>query len=87
MLPLHLECYSYTPVLTVHAMQVPTCDAGGGQGTTVSNPHYPPPGQTRGVVGDLIRFYLKNCPTSGEFDCSKILEFTGNSPPARTIFF
>ena len=31
-------------------------------------PHYPPPGITRGLVGD---FGLKFCPTSGVFDRSK----------------
>ena len=31
-------------------------------------PHYPPPGLTRGLVGD---FDLKLCPTSGAFDRSK----------------
>ena len=27
-------------------------------------------------------FDPKGCPTSGVFDCSKLLEFTDNSPPA-----
>ena len=34
-------------------------------------PHYPPPGLTKGLVGDFRRFDQKFCPTSGAFDRSK----------------
>ena len=33
--------------------------------------HCPPPGLTKGLVGDFCRFDQKFCPTSGAFDRSK----------------
>ena len=38
-------------------------------------PHYPPPGLTKGLVGDFRRFDQKFCPTSGAFDRSKFYSF------------
>ena len=34
-------------------------------------PHYPPPGLTKGLVGDFHRFDQKFCASSGVFDRSK----------------
>ena len=38
-------------------------------------------------MGDLIQFDLKNCPTSGAFDCSHLLDFISYAPPARITYF